>query len=290
MDVSETKPSIFSGNKTPGDALTTRSLKASLRTNVLGRNASVLDSCDSTNAVARRMLEQNAPPPNGTLIVTNYQQSGRGRQGAKWNAPPGTALLFSLILYPAPMRRAGMELPGSEQLVTMALALGVTEALREQGTAPCTIKWPNDVLDMRRRKICGILTESVKRRGQKFPAMIVGAGINVHQDVLDFPEPLRETAVSADMIAPHRVSRLSLLQSILEQTENWLSHENDELFAKWRERCSTIGLRVRVKMHHEKAIQATAMGIAPDGALRLRLDSGSVRTVRTGEVEEIRPE
>ncbi len=288
--MSETETSIFSNDDTSRDAITVRSLKQHVRTRVLGRNFEAIDACDSTNAVARRMLEQGDPPPNGTLIVSDYQDSGRGRQGAKWNAPPGTALLFSLILYPAPMQRAGMELPGSEQLVTMALALGVTEALREQGTAPCSIKWPNDVLDARRRKICGILTESVKRRGHKLPAMIAGAGVNVHQDLTDFPGELRDTAVSADMISSRPVHRLRLLASILELTEEWLGRENDELFDAWRERCSTIGLRVRVKMHSGSPLQATAMGIAPDGALRLRLDSGSIRTVRAGEVEEIRPE
>lgn len=270
------------------DTLSVRIFNHTPDTSVLGRAIEVLDVCDSTNAVARRMLEQGEPPLNGTLIISDYQENGRGRQGARWSAPPGKSLLFSLILYPACGAGVSINMPSSTQLVTMSLALGIVEGLSDQGCAPCTIKWPNDILDARRRKICGILTESVARHDRSLPALITGAGINVHQEPEDFPENLRDNAVSAEMLADHRVGRAPLLQSILERTEQWLGRDGDELFSGWRERCTTIGHMVRVVMSRGSVLKGMATGIASDGALRLRLDSGSVRTIRAGEVEELR--
>jgi BirA family biotin operon repressor/biotin-[acetyl-CoA-carboxylase] ligase len=278
-------------NPTMDDPLELGPLRERLNTSILGRHIQMLDVCESTNIVARKMLETPRTPLNGSLIVTNYQHAGYGRQGARWASPPGHGLLFSLILYPAQSPQEKVHTPSSTQLVTMALALGILKALHDQGTAPCTIKWPNDILDARRRKICGILTESVPRPDGTGPGLIAGAGINVHQRPEDFPPQCRESSVSANMLSSRSVRRCALLKSILERTEEWLEKDCEALFSGWRERCSTIGHVVRVVLHQGYTpLRGMAMGLANDGGLRLRLQSGSIRTVRAGEVEEIRAE
>ena len=48
----------------------------------------------STNERARELAEAGAP--HGTLVTARVQTAGRGRQGRRWEAPPGAALLCSL--------------------------------------------------------------------------------------------------------------------------------------------------------------------------------------------------
>ena len=51
---------------------------------------------DSTNEQAKRLAAAGAP--HGTLVSADEQRAGRGRQGRSWSAPPGRALLISLVL------------------------------------------------------------------------------------------------------------------------------------------------------------------------------------------------
>ena len=51
---------------------------------------------DSTNERARELAAAGAP--HGTLVTADGQEAGRGRQGRVWTAPPGSAVLMSLVL------------------------------------------------------------------------------------------------------------------------------------------------------------------------------------------------
>src|SRR5581483_10666727 len=51
---------------------------------------------DTTNARARALAAAGAP--HGTLVSACDQTAGRGRQGRAWTAPPGQALLCSLVV------------------------------------------------------------------------------------------------------------------------------------------------------------------------------------------------
>jgi BirA family biotin operon repressor/biotin-[acetyl-CoA-carboxylase] ligase len=51
---------------------------------------------DSTSDRARALAIDGAP--HGTLVTAGEQRAGRGRQGRTWSAPPGRALLLSLVL------------------------------------------------------------------------------------------------------------------------------------------------------------------------------------------------
>jgi BirA family biotin operon repressor/biotin-[acetyl-CoA-carboxylase] ligase len=64
--------------------------------NRLGLPRLHLREIDSTNERARELAEGGAP--HGTLVTASAQTAGRGRQGRRWEAPPGSALLCSLVL------------------------------------------------------------------------------------------------------------------------------------------------------------------------------------------------
>ena len=64
----------------------------------LGRPRVDVESCESTQ------LLLDASLPEGALVVADHQTAGRGRLGRSWDAPPGSALLCSLLLKPPPER------------------------------------------------------------------------------------------------------------------------------------------------------------------------------------------
>ena len=90
----------------------------------------------STNADLLAAARSGAP--EGAVLVADHQTAGRGRRGRSWVAPPGAALLVSVLLRPRwPTDRAA--------LLSPAAALAVREACAFHG-APARLKWPNDVI------------------------------------------------------------------------------------------------------------------------------------------------
>jgi BirA family transcriptional regulator, biotin operon repressor / biotin---[acetyl-CoA-carboxylase] ligase len=117
---------------------------------------------DSTNLRARALAQAGAP--GGMLITAAEQTAGRGRQGRSWSAPPGRALLATLILREPP------------PLLSLAAGTAVAAAAERlaRGERRASVKWPNDVL-LDGRKVAGILVEG---RPQDRWA-VLGIGLNV---------------------------------------------------------------------------------------------------------------
>ena len=66
----------------------------------LGHPRLHLRRTDSTNERARALALAGAP--HGTLVTAAEQTAGRGRQGRRWSAPAGSALLMSMVLREPP--------------------------------------------------------------------------------------------------------------------------------------------------------------------------------------------
>ncbi|MEA1927796.1 MAG: biotin--[acetyl-CoA-carboxylase] ligase, partial [Candidatus Auribacterota bacterium] len=138
-------------------------------------------SIDSTNNLARSLAEEGAP--EGTLVISEEQTSGRGRMGRSWISPPGTGIWISVLLRP-------MIEPARAALITPLVAVSLSRSIREVTGLPAGIKWPNDIL-IRGKKAAGILTEiSTDRKSIRY--IIVGIGINVNTEY--FPEEIRGQA------------------------------------------------------------------------------------------------
>ena len=56
------------------------SILKGLKTTVIGKKLFVFESIDSTNACAKTLAETGTP--EGTVVVADFQTSGRGRLGA----------------------------------------------------------------------------------------------------------------------------------------------------------------------------------------------------------------
>ncbi len=222
----------------------------------LGRPRLHLRATDSTNLRARELAVAGAP--HGTLVTAGEQTAGRGRQGRIWSAPPGRALLCSLILRRSP------------PLVSLAAGLAVAEVADAAGTR-AAVKWPNDVL-VAGRKVAGILVEGRPQAGWS----VLGVGVNVALRSGDFPPELRDRAGTlgqdVDAIEP-------ALGALLAGLERWLDASAAEVRAAFATRDALYGHQISWA---EGGGRAT--GIDDAGRLLVVDDSGAVAALTAGEV------
>ena len=211
---------------------------------------------DSTNERARALAAAGAP--HGTLVTAAEQSAGRGRQGRAWTAPPGAALLMSVVLRPP------------AEGLPLAAAVAVCEAVAPE----CLIKWPNDVL-VDGRKLAGILVEGRPQDGWA----VLGIGLNVTTASGGVPgRPARDRH-----LARHRGSRSTttteaVLASLLARLDARLRSPMEEILAEWRRRDALLGRPVRWD-----GGEGTAAGIDADGSLLVDTGDGRV-ALSAGEV------
>jgi BirA family biotin operon repressor/biotin-[acetyl-CoA-carboxylase] ligase len=227
----------------------------------LGRPYLYEPTCGST----QELLESSLP--EGALAVCDEQTAGRGRLGRVWEAPPGTAVLCSVLLRPPPERRmAELSLVGG-----MAAADAVERELR----LAAQIKWPNDVM-VNRRKVAGVLAEGREN------AVGLGIGINVNQRPEELPSDPRTPAASLLSIDGTRHERAPILATLVGQLEmyyeRWRAGGIDAIYDFLGARDFLRGRRVAVD-----GASGYAIGIDREG--RLEIDTGGERRlVESGEV------
>ena len=213
---------------------------------------------DSTNTAARELAADGAP--GGTVVTATEQDSGRGRQGRSWHAVAGKSLVYSAILRP---------LEPQHSLLPLAVPLAVCDAAESLAPIACQVKWPNDVW-IDGRKAAGILIEARPQDGWA----VVGIGLNVSLMPDDFPEELRETSASIGMDVRVR----DALAALNRELTRWVDAPRDDVLSEFRHR---DGLRGREIEWADGA--GTASGIADDGNLLVRTESGEV-SLGAGEV------
>ncbi|MGF1507306.1 MAG: biotin--[acetyl-CoA-carboxylase] ligase [Chloroflexi bacterium] len=215
----------------------------------------------STQDRARELAAAGAP--EGTVVITDLQQAGRGRMGRVWITPPNTALLMSIIFRP--------QLPPQQApRLIMACGMALLEAVEE---VTIQVKWPND-LQIDGLKLAGILPEGVIT-GQQLEHVIVGMGVNVNQ-VIGPGDDLYGTATSLRMAAGRIFDREVLLSRILRQLTYWNDHLTDDTLRRaWESHCVTLGSYVRIRTP-EGIIEGEAASIDEAGALVVLDEKGTI--------------
>src|SRR5687767_12668328 len=64
----------------------------------LGRRVLVFPRLESTNSFALSL--GGAPDNDGVVVLAREQSAGRGQHGRSWQAPPGSSVLMSVLLFP----------------------------------------------------------------------------------------------------------------------------------------------------------------------------------------------
>jgi BirA family biotin operon repressor/biotin-[acetyl-CoA-carboxylase] ligase len=228
------------------------------------------DAVDSTQTIAFALADAGAA--DGTTVVADYQNEGRGRRGRAWHAPAGTALLASIVLRPR------VE-PKSVPLYSFAAALATADAVEQIAGVGARLKWPNDVL-VGGRKVCGILLESRTTPASE-PVIAIGIGLNLRQTA--FPAELAARATSLLIETGRVIPTDDALDAVVEALRSWRLRLEEEGFAplrtRWLERADTIGRHVEVD-----GIAGIAVDLADDGALVIA-DGRVRRRIVAGEID-----
>lgn len=214
---------------------------------------------DSTNTYARRLAEAGAV--DGSTVTAAHQSAGRGRQGRSWVAPPGRALLASVVVRDPP------------RLLPLATGLAVAESSEALTGRTCLLKWPNDVL-LDGRKVAGTLVEGRPQEGWA----VVGIGLNVALGADDFPPEIRDTAGTLGL-EPREVE--PALAHLLERLGRWVAAGPQEILQAVRARDGLRGHHVRWGGGEGKAADVDEQGrlvVATAGGM-VALESGEVHLV-----------
>ena len=256
------------------------SIAGQLTTKWAARHLDYRQQTISTQEDAKALALAGAP--HGSLVVTDDQTGGRGRGSRTWSCPPGSNIAMSLILRPA---LALPQVPALTLVAGLAVSQGIADLLPAEWQDQILIKWPNDVV-IRKRKICGILTETQLRPDGSVDACIVGIGINVRQTM--FPEELREIAGSILSQTGIRVGRSALIASFSGRMEEYY-----ETFAAARSFAPLIDRYEKRLINRDAPIrvldpagewEGMAQGVDESGALIVTAQDGTLHRIGAGEV------
>ena len=195
-----------------------------------------------------------------TVLRTDHQTAGRGRLDRRWDAPPGTNLLVSLLFRDVP------DDPGE---LTRRVGLAIVDAVQRLAGRRAVLKWPNDVL-LDGAKLAGILAQRAPNG-----AVVVGTGVN-----LGWAPP------GAAKLGEH-VTPGTALAALLAAFDE-LPVDPVTLMERYRDTLDTIGRAVRVERPDDDLI-GRAVAVADDGrlvvldacAITHRIDVGDVIHLRT---------
>ena len=184
---------------------------------VIGRKVVVLEETESTNDVVTQM--SSGDWPEGLCVFAEHQLAGRGQRGNKWESAAGKGLWFSILLRPR------IDLKESARLTTWVAGI-IAETLQDEYQLPAAVRPPNDVY-INERKVAGVLVEMRAQPAAPHVA-IVGIGLNVNHSLADFPNEIRERAISVAMVSRRRLDRNLLAAALLRN----LDHSYQERFAQ----------------------------------------------------------
>lgn len=237
----------------------------------VGKHLIYLPSCDSTNLYAAQLMSKEKVP-EGSIIITQNQTSGKGQRGNRWESSPGANLTFSVVLYPEFLY------PGEQFYLNIVFSLALLDTLKSISLEESKVKWPNDIYydDL---KLGGILIENALKN-RVIASSIVGIGLNVNQDFFNVRK-----AASLRMVTGRNYELNSILNNLLEKIEARLLQlkRGEQNKIKQEYRGSLYWLYERRTFKSDRTFEGKIMDVEESGKLVVDVN-GSTRRFNTKEV------
>ncbi|BCX82997.1 BirA family transcriptional regulator, biotin operon repressor/biotin---[acetyl-CoA-carboxylase] ligase [Methylomarinovum caldicuralii] len=228
----------------------------------------------STNAW---LLARAGGLPKGSVCLAEAQTAGRGRLGRRWVSPFGCHLYLSLLWrFEDAAAAAGLSL---------AVGVAVRQGLLRLGVEGIELKWPNDLL-WQGSKLAGILIEAVSE--QQGPcSLVIGVGVNGTMPAAAARQ-IDQPWVDLHTLLGHAPPRNRLAACVIAELLALL-HAYEEAgpalwLERWRAHNCVLGRSVSVQQG-ARVYTATAVDVAPDGALVLVDAAGRQHKVNAGDVK-----
>jgi len=263
------------------DSLIPDEVKWKLKTKFLGRSVISYKKVDSTNNIAYQLAEKGVK--EGTVVLAEEQAKGKGRHGRLWTSPSKGGIYMSCILKPSIT-------PNEIPKITLLAAVAVAKSIRQVTALGATIKWPNDI-QVNHKKVCGILTE-MKAEQDAVDFIVIGIGINVNTPQKMLPRgasSLKEECRSGRKAED--IPRIEIVKKVLENLESeylMLSkHGFDPIIEEWKHYSNMLGARIKVALPGRN-FEAQVYDIDKNGALVVRLESGVLERISSGDILMVR--
>ena len=172
-------------------------------------------SVKSTNDTALRLIKSKYSKP--TIVTSLSQTRGRGTMGKKWISKKGN--LFFTIFFELSQKKVNFK------NFSILNAYLIRSILSKEYKSKINIKWPNDLL-FSKKKICGILQETITYGKKKF--LIVGMGINTNLD----PNIKSFSSTCLKYIINRNIDNNKLLNMIKKKYEKFLIKTNKYSYLK----------------------------------------------------------
>ena len=150
----------------------------------------------STNDIAMKKIRQGY---KSGIIISDKQTRGRGQHGKKWVSNKGNLFLSIFFIINKKIQ--------TSRLVITNLRI-IKKILSNYIKSKIKIKRPNDIT-VNKKKICGILNETLFYNDLKF--LVIGIGINIvsSPNIRDYP------TTNLNEVTNRRVSKTKLLNKII---------------------------------------------------------------------------
>lgn len=257
-------------------------IKKNLKGAFIGKNLYYEDRVDSTNTLARDLASKGVK--NGSVIIADCQNKGKGRNGKVWSSPCGQNIYMSIVLKPK-------FTPETAQGMTIIAAASVADAITEiVSPVKPQIKWPNDVL-IGSRKVSGILTE-MATHNMTIDYVVVGIGINVNMPESDMDESIKSIATSlavesAKLGGPQVIDRNRLIAAILNKFDKYyemfLSTGLSSVLGQYQKYFGMMGKTIEINGSNGK-VEGQVVGIDSKGALLLKTGENELERIVSGEI------
>ncbi|MGI0102620.1 MAG: biotin--[acetyl-CoA-carboxylase] ligase, partial [Nitrosotalea sp.] len=249
-----------------------------LQTETIGRKIYYFNTIDSTQNFALKLASK--PYENGSIVISEHQTHGRGRQNRKWVSPRG-GIWISVLLKPNFEISQASLFP---MLTSLALAISIEKILQLRPK----LKWPND-LTLNDKKVAGILVDASIESNQ-IDYLVIGVGINFKIQPSVITKIVKNSenfyGVTTLVGKKEKSDPVLLLQAFLhelEQLYNKLVTNNlHGIRREWEKRSSTVGRNVKIASPSGE-IKGKAVGIDVDGAL-LILSKGKTQRLLVGDI------
>ena len=248
-------------------------IQSQLRAEHIGREIIVHDSVDSTNNIAKNLVNQSGK--EGTVILADCQTQGKGRSGRIWHSEEKVGIYLSVLLKPS--------LPLEEvSQITLVAGVALAKTINEFSRVRAYLKWPNDIL-LNGKKVAGILTENYQ--GNIHSGIILGIGINVNHS--HFPVSLQHIATSIAMENGEIFERLPLISFLINHLEQeyrcFLDDGISPIVDHWNLNSDMFGKQISIN-HGNQTFSGTAMKLNDQGHLVMLMDDGKEIDFDSGEV------
>ena len=231
---------------------------------------------DSTNSYLTSKSIDGAA--SGYIVLAEQQTKGQGRRGRTWYSPFGSNLYLSLLWrYPYGPAQLGC--------LSLFIAVAIVRALNKLGIEDAGVKWPNDIY-WKNKKLAGILLE-MRGEANGPSAIVIGLGLNMamKDDNVGAEKNISQPWIDIETITGRKVDRNNFTAVVIDslfEVLNAVPDTQKDLLREWQDMDVLKGEEIEIQFA-DKVIHGKALGINPDGALKVLHDNKEI-VCHSGEV------